>query len=179
MMRYDIFEELEGRLAGGQKIVTDIRETLLLEVHRAIETAAREAVSKLGRPRPAPTVSDPESALERSVHALRSSLLVYPPMNATGPQLTPAETEAISAMTLSSEARSALEKLCADAAAAAFFRFFCVLDGVSDPEVQRVQPWHGAVFADSAGEGDRAMLHDQFFDSYFRYREAMDRPAAV
>lgn len=159
--------------------MTDIRETLLLEVHRAIEMAAKEAVSKLGRPRPAPTVSDPTSTLERSVRAAQGSLVVYPPVDATGPQLTPAETAAIATLPLSFEARSGLEKLVADAAAAAFFRFFCLLDGVGDPEVERVHPWHGAIFAEPANLADRAMLHDQFFDSYFRYREAMDRLPAV
>jgi hypothetical protein len=62
-------------------------------------------------------------------------------MDSTGAQLSTAEIEAIVGMTLSSEARSGLEKLIADASASAFFRFFCLPDGVGDPEVQPVESW--------------------------------------
>jgi hypothetical protein len=151
--------------------VIDIPETLLLEVHRAIETAAKEAVRKIGRPVGSPALSDGATPLERSVAAVRASLVVYPPMDSTGDQLSSAETAAIVGMSVSSEARSGLEKLVADAAAAAFFRFFCLLDGVADPEVREVDDWFGAVLAAPPDDEDRPMLHDELFDSYWRYRE--------
>jgi hypothetical protein len=152
--------------------VIDIPETLLLEVHRAIETAAKEAVSKIGRPVSSSALSDAASPLEQSIAAVRASLVAYPPMDSTGAQLSSAETAAIVGMSLSSEARSGLEKLVADAAAAAFFRFFCVLDGVADPAVREVEDWFGAVLAAPPNDEDRPMLHDELFDSYWRYREA-------
>ncbi len=151
--------------------MADVRATLLLEVHRAIEVAAKEAVAKLGRPKLAPPPRDGLSTLERSVRDFRESLVVYPPMDSTGAQLSAAETDAIVGMTLSSEARSGLEKLVADASASAFFRFFCLLDGVGDPEVEPVKDWYGAAFAPPTDEQDTLMLHDEFFDSYSRYRE--------
>jgi len=152
--------------------VIDIPETLLLEVHRAIETAAKEAVLKIGRPVSSPVVSDVASPLERSVAAGRASLVLYPPMDSTGAPVSSAETAAIAAMSLSREERSGLEKLVADAAAAAFFRFFCLLDGVADPEVHQVDDWSGAVLAAPPGDEDRPMLHDELFESYWRYRVA-------
>ena len=155
--------------------MTDIPETLLLEVHRAIEAAAKEAISKLGRPVRSPATSDDASPLERSIRAFQASLVTYPPMDSNGAQLSPAETDALVHLALSPEARSALEKLFADAAAAAFFRFFCLLDGVGDPEVQRVDNWHGAILTSPPGDEDRPMLHDELFDSYWRYRE-ISRP---
>jgi hypothetical protein len=152
-------------------VVIDIPETLLLEVHRAIETAAKEAVLKIGRPVSSPALSDAASPLERSVAAARASLVVYPPIDySTGAQLSSAETAAIVGMSLSSDARSGLEKLVADAVAAAFFRFFCLLDGVADPQVREVDDWFGAVLA-APPDGDRPMLHDELFGSYWRYRE--------
>jgi len=152
--------------------VIDLSETLLLEVHRAIETAAKEAVAKIGRPVSSSALSDAASPLERSVAAARASLVGYPPTSSPGAQLSSAETAAIVGMSLSSEARSGLEKLVADAAAAAFFRFFCILDGVADPEVREVDDWFGAVLAAPLDDGDRPMLHDELYDSYWRYREA-------
>jgi hypothetical protein len=156
-------------------VVIDIREALLLEVHRAIETASKEAVLKVGRLVRFPALSDVDSPLERSVAAVGASLVLYPPMDSTGAQLSSAETAAIAAMSLSPEERSGLEKLVADAAAAAFFRFFCLLDGVADPEVHHVDNWSGAVLAAAPGDEDRPMLHDELFESYWRYREASRR----
>ena len=155
--------------------MTDIRETLLLEVHHAIAAAAREAVAKLGRTNiPAPS-SSRCGPLEPSVSAARGSLAVYPPTDSMGAQLSAPEADAIVGMSLSPDARSGLEKLFADAAAAAFFHFFCLLDGVADPEVQPVEGWRGAALAPRADERDVPMLHDDFFDSYWRYREVARR----
>jgi hypothetical protein len=156
-------------------VVTDILETLLLEVHLAIETAAKEAISKLGSPDRSPPTSDDASPLERSVRAFQASLVAYPPMDLNGAQLSAAETDALVRLALSPEARSALEKLFADAAAAAFFRFFCLLDGVGDPKVRHVDDWRGAVLTAPPDDRDRPMLHDELFDSYRRYRE-ISRP---
>lgn len=151
--------------------MTDIRATLLLEVHRAIASAAEDAVAKIGRPRPALPSRHGSSPLELSVRHTQESLVVYPPTDSTGAQLSTAETDAIVGLSLSSEARSGLEKLIADASASAFFRFFCLLGGVGDPEVQPVDDWYGAAFAPPSGEEEGLMLHDEFFDSYSRYRE--------
>ena len=152
--------------------MTNIPEILLLEVHRAIEVAAKHAITKIGRPVSPPALPDTASGLEQSNAGVRASLAAYPPVDSSGAQLSSAETAAIVAMSLSPDARSGLEKLVADAVAAAFFRFFCLLDGVADPDVREVSDWFGAVLAAPTEDEDRPMLHDELFDSYWRYREA-------
>ena len=153
--------------------MTDIEETLLLEVHHAIAVSAKEAVEKLGQPITIPPTPVGDSPLERAIHALETSLVNYPPAESGDGPLTSAETEALVRLKLSPEARSGLEKLIADAASAAFFRFFCLLDAVGDPELEAVDEWYGAVLAKPSDNEDRAMLHDEFFESYWRYREAL------
>ena len=154
-----------------------IREILLLECHGAIATAAKEAVEKLGQPRPyidgavQAGVPDPIEALKQSVQALKSSLVTYPPMGDSGTVLSRAEHDALTELSLTAEARAGLEKVIADAAAAAFFQFFCLIDGVGDPGLRTVHSWRGAAIREPVEDEDEPMLHDEFFDSYWHYRE--------
>jgi hypothetical protein len=74
-------------------------------------------------------------------------------------------------MALTAEGRSGLKKLIADATANAFYRFFCLVDGVGDPEVQFVEGWLGAAIRERAGDVDEGMLHDEFLESYLAYRK--------
>lgn len=136
--------------------MTDLNETLLLEVHRLIEVAAKEAVTKLG--------SGPRRSRDEP-------LVTYPPTDAATPLLSAAEVDALNSLTLSAEARSGLERVVADAAASAFFSFFCLLDGAADPEVQDAGEWLGAELHAPSDDDDRPMLHDEFLESYWRYRE--------
>ena len=134
--------------------------TLLLEAHRCVNSAAGEAVAKIGLPRIRPTSPagdfDPEA------------LLAYPPTNG----LSPEEDQAIRSMTLSTVDRSALQKLIADACAAALFRLFNLIDATADPEVKPQRgTWLGAWIIAPKDDGDREMLHDGFFESYEEYDE--------
>lgn len=138
-----------------------VRRTLLLEVHRCIESAADDAVAKVGlrRSRPAPALGeiDPEA------------LLTYPP---TG-NLTDEEDEALRSMAVSPLERSALAKLIADGCAAAFFHFFNLIDATGDPEVTPApETWLGAWLVAPTDDRDRDMLHDGFYETYSEYQDA-------
>lgn len=137
-----------------------IAHTLLLEAHRCVADAAKEAAAKVGlqRRRPAPTGGDIDA----------EALLVYPPTNA----LSPEEEQALRTMTLSTIERSALEKLIGDGCAAALFHLFNLLDATGDPEVKPLRgTWLGAWLVAPKDDRHRDMLHDGFYESYEEYRE--------
>lgn len=90
--------------------------------------------------------------------------LAYPP----GGELTEAEHTALRTLVISPGARSALEKLVADACGWPVFHLFSLMDGVADPEAD-VGEWWG-VTLESKREGDDDMLHDQFMESYWTYK---------
>ena len=119
----------------------DIRAALLSEMHRAIEDATSHAMQVL---------------------VGRDQALTYPP----GVDLSRPERSAIDALAISPTARSALQKILRDAAAAPLFHLFTLLDGVADP---RDWPgtWYGAAITTLRGEGRaESMWHDDFYDSY-------------
>lgn len=166
-----------------------IRDTLLLELHAAIERASDEAVAKLGRGDPyvpPPTAAHrqdvggsamiagaPLELLQASVAAAKASLVTYPPSDGTA-QLSPDEHAALAELDLGPAARAGIRKLVADAAASAVFQFLCVLDGVGEPEVAAVDNWLGASIQ-PPGDEEAEMLHDAFFESYWRYRALRPR----
>jgi len=159
----------------------EIRETLLLEIHALIEQAASEAVKKIGRgdryslPDPVPPGSPPldlDAAVKRACDMGMRSLVVYPPQ-AGEPQLSREEHEALANLALTSACRRGMEKLVADAAASAFFGFFCLVEGVADPALAHHDLWCAVIRKprEDDKEGHRAMLHDELLGSYWRYLE--------
>ncbi len=122
------------------------RDALLVEVHRLIRDAACEAVEGLGR---------------------ASAKVGYPPE----PVLSDSELRALQTLGLSPDAHSALQKVVADACATTIFRLFCLIDGVGDPELVPCADWLGLDLVEPTDDDDRAMLHDAFFESYWRYKE--------
>jgi hypothetical protein len=123
-----------------------IRQALFFEIHRSIEEAARSCVAGML----APDEVTPE----------------YPP-NA---ELTQAERAALRTLTVSPEARAALEKLAADACGSTFFHLFAVMDGVTDPDAGAGH-WPGVTLeAKQEDDEDEEMLHDEFLESYQDYR---------
>ena len=122
-----------------------IRQALFLEIHRAIEEAAKACVA---------SILSPDEAT-----------LAYPP----GGTLTETERAALRQLAVSPDARAALEKLTADACSYPFFHLFAVMDGVADPETD-VGEWPG-ITLEPKQEGDEEMLHDEFFESYWDYKE--------
>jgi hypothetical protein len=139
-----------------------IQEVLLIETHRAIRSAAVAAVAKIGN------AQLPVPGLGAGI-LQAGAIISYPPADAVNRGLSEAEVEAVAKVELTADARSALTKIVADAAASAFSEVFCLLDGVADPQVQRVEEWYGATL-DERGETNDQMLHDAFFESYWKYR---------
>ncbi len=93
------------------------------------------------------------------------SLVFYPP-EAGEPPLSREEHEALANLALTSACRRGMEKLVADAAASAFFGFFCLLDGVADPALARHDLWLGAVIRKPREDDEehREMLHDELLE---------------
>ena len=127
------------------------KESLFIEVHRAIEAAATRTAAALRT-----------GALE----------LTYPP-NAG---LSPAEQAALESLHITPDSESALRKVVADAASAPLFQLFALLDGVGDPGGYD-DVWLGLVLS-KPGEDEEGgeMLHDEFFDSYWWWRERRPDP---
>ena len=123
------------------------RLALFVEVHRAVAEASTRAAGTVGVPN------------------LRADL-AYPP----GTQLSEGELAALRGINLTPDARSALQKVIADACSAAFFRMFTVMDGVGDPEDWSGEVWQGVSLGPKP-EHDEPMLHDEFFESYWQYKE--------
>src|SRR3712207_6169073 len=97
-----------------------LRRTLLLEVHRSIDTSVAAALAMLES-------GDVE--------------LVYPP----GAELTEPETAALAELRLAEHQRAALEKIFRDLAARPLFDLFSLIDGVADPRDWSGEgPWLGA-----------------------------------
>jgi hypothetical protein len=130
---------------GLNVIPSHVRQALFFEIHRSIEEAAKACVADILSP--------------------DESTLTYPP-NGT---LTEAERAALRTLTVSPDARAALEKLTADACSYPLFHLFAVMDGVADPATD-VGEWLG-VTLESRQEGEEDMLHDEFFESYWDYRD--------
>jgi hypothetical protein len=130
----------------------EVRQALMLEVHRDIEDATSVALKCFG---PAQQGTD----------------VAYPP----GENLTEAEREALRNLVLSSDAQSALGKILMDMASSPLFRLFCLMDGVSDPETGDFDLWLGVSLAErtlETDEGYRDMLHDEFFATYWDYKSS-------
>ena len=123
-------------------IKKEIRDALFKEIHKAIDESTE------------------------SVAQLQTSDLSYPP----GVELTPDETTALSSLSLSEPAKSGLRKLVANACSYPLFQFFCLLDGVADPETDLDDEWLGGTIAEKPEE-DEVMLHDEFFESYWLWKE--------
>jgi hypothetical protein len=159
------------------KSVDDVQQTLLVELHGLIARSATRAAAKLGAHQPFVSIPDRDDSsgsldsLASSVAAIRPALVSYPPSDGKSSPLSGDEHEALAQMQLSPAARTALEKLFADAAAEVVFGLLCMVDGVGDPEVAPVKTWDGADLGARQSHEDREMLHDAFFESYWRYLE--------
>jgi len=131
--------------------------TLMVEIHRAIKDATSRAVTLIG---------------DRKISEADIS---YPP----GAKLEPHEVVALHSLRCSEAARSAIEKVVADACAAAFFDTFCLMDAVGDPEMTSVRTWLGVDLTSGISDDPSfEMLHDQFFETYWEYDKIAKRLAA-
>ena len=161
------------------KPLDDVQQTLMVELHRLISKSATRAAAKLGADHPFVPFRD-RGDLAGSPDTLVSpvaAIVSYPPSNGKNSPLSRDEHEALARMELSPAGRTALEKLIADAAAEVIFDLLCMVDGVGDPEVAPVKNWVGADLGARRSDEDREMLHDAFFESYWRYIEVTRGPA--
>jgi hypothetical protein len=157
----------------------ELIKTILVEIHRIIETSAANGVQKIGQPYNRPVREDltedeikylrenknpdlTHPAIQKMLSHAGPKLLIYPPKDV----LTEEEERQLSLFRLSEVQRSALQKLIADSCASAFFGFFCLLDGVGDPEISAVDHWCGAKLVEGMGDSE---LHDEFVASYWDY----------
>lgn len=114
------------------------------EVHKAITESAKAAVSLLGgTARPG---------------------ISYPP----GVAVSAAEAAQLAALDLSPEARTALEKVIADACSHPVLQLLSLLDGTTEPEVIKLRRWEGGSLGEIEGD---TMLHDEFLEAYGDYQE--------
>lgn len=130
------------------------RETFFVEIHSEIWDSSARAID-----------------LIRNTKTKENSL-VYPPR--PDGFMTPQEVLALRRIAESDVACSAVKKLVADACAGAFFHMFALMDAVGDPQLAEVEEWFGIdmtrVDPDTA-ESRGLMLHDELFDSYWRFKE--------
>ena len=132
-------------------MATDIRKTLLLEIHRIIANTAKHTVDELDA-------------------GITGESMTYPPK----PMLSKPEVDALCALQLTTDLQSGLQKLIADSCASAFFLFFSLIDGVADPEVRDVGLWLGARIVEPPDDEDAPMWHDDLYESYWQYEELTD-----
>ena len=109
--------------------------------------------------------------LEDSIACTRDALVTYPPTDEGASPLSRDEHEALTELQVSPVTRTALEKLIADAASEVIFGLLCLIDGVGEPCVAPISGWAGADLGARRSLEDREMLHDGFFDAYWRYVE--------
>src|SRR5687767_606315 len=92
--------------------------------------------------------------------------LAYPPNGG----LSAEEEMALKSVPKTADMVSALRKVIASASAECFFSFFCLLDGVRDPENDEVD-WPGFQISSNKDEPEEdQFLHDGFFGSYWIWR---------
>ena len=137
---------------SARMIDENTRIAILVEAHAAIKNSATAAVTALGIP-------DEEFAVR------------YPPNES----LTSAERDALRNLRLSDEARSGLLKVIRDCSSQAFFHFFSIMDGVTDPpqflNERKIfdKVWVGVALKPK-GEEHEEMLHDAFYETYWDFK---------
>ena len=122
------------------------RQAFFLDIHRTIEETAT-----------------------RTAAALRSGTLrlMYPPNGG----FTSAEQEALGSLQVSPVLESALRKVIASASIGPLFRACTLLDGVANPH-DFGGTWPVFSIREAGGdEGSVASLHDELFETYWRWRE--------
>jgi hypothetical protein len=171
----------------------ELQTILLVEVHKNIQEASAQAVGKLGKPVPPEAIdgyltkSDIEQASKAGMRAfdhpavekcnrasrMRISTLAYP-LNSP---ITQEDAQALESLVLTDAQSRVLQRVVAEAIENAFFHFFCLIDGVGDPELTPLSNWIGVrlVYRDPDEDYDEdepmSMYHDEIhaaFDEFQR-----------
>ena len=130
--------------------MNDKVRALLIDLHRVVEDVAA---------RSAATIAEPEAGVW------------YPPNGG----FTRDESAALASLPVSSTLESALRKVIASAAATPVFHLLACLDGVADPESYDGD-WYGLALREPPERGPDVMLHDEFTERYWSWRQLRPDP---
>ena len=122
-------------------------EILLTDIHKVIEEYSQHFVKELGQ----------------------SIDITYPP------GIEPEENikKAFSSISLNETQKEALKLAVMDLNAQILFDFFSKMDGVADPEfVPNNDLWFGVELKEKNEQSQSGMLHDQFYEKYWPYKES-------
>lgn len=134
------------------KLRDEERTTLLLEVHKLIETAADQAVRRISGREPVGT-------------------LTYP----LGSRLTAAETAALGQVAATPEAVRALRRVVADAVAGPVYDLLAMIDGAREPEGWEV-PWRPFEVKAATAGSPPGVLHTAFRETYQEWQRLRPDP---
>ena len=134
-------------LDWNMKIAETQKQALLFEIHESIENTANQVIESLSLG--------------------RSPILSYPPNS----HLTTEEETSLTEIKNNNILHNALLKIFKDAAQAPIFHFFCLLDGVSDPENYE-EKWFGFQLSQKTdSEVQTQFLHDELFETYWAWQQ--------
>jgi len=87
--------------------------------------------------------------------------------------LTESEINALDAQKFTNKSISAIEKIVRDNIMGAFHSAFCLLDGVSDPVLEKDEGiWAGLKLEEKQeDEEDEGFLHDELYSSYWNWHD--------
>jgi hypothetical protein len=120
-----------------------IRNAIYIEIHKSVK---RAALSTIDFNKDIKVLCPPDSELLKE------------------------EKEALARLTLSTEELLGLKKLIVSACITPIFDFFCLLDGVADPEKGEFDPWLGLTISQKPEE-DEPMFHDELYKSYWLFKQ--------
>jgi hypothetical protein len=138
--------------ARDPKLGDEERTTLLLEVHKLIETAADQAVRRISGREPV-------------------GAMTYP----LGSRLTAAETAALGQVAATPEAVRALRRVVADAVAGPVYDLLAMIDGAREPEGWEV-PWRPFEVKAAVAGSPPGVLHTAFRETYQEWQRLRPDP---
>jgi len=111
-----------------------------------------------------------EATVKNIIEEKNFDFLSYPPNNG----LTDLEKQELYMLDNNEHLKNALRKVIADNSAGVVFSMLNIIDGTTDPKLM-FDEWTGIKLVDQEHNEDaeefQAMLHDSFFESYWKWRE--------
>jgi hypothetical protein len=111
-----------------------------------------------------------EATVKNIIEDKNFDFLSYPPNNG----LTDLEKQELYMLDNNEHLKNALRKVIADNSAGVVFSMLNMIDGTTDPKLM-LNEWTGIKLVDQEHDEDAVkfqdMLHDSFFESYWKWRE--------
>jgi len=111
-----------------------------------------------------------EATVKNIIDDKKFDFLSYPPSNG----LTDLEKQELYLLDNNEHLKNALRKVIADNSAGVVFSMLNIIDGTTDPRLM-LDEWTGIKLVDKGHNEDaekfQDMLHDSFFESYWKWRE--------